>query len=158
MEPAKPPRKQAQKRPRKASARSKAKALAQLVKAPKKRKVVDLEKMSEDYQALIKRVVKKDANKIDPFDIYETNTWLCLVFDTFSQKREFMAKLPDSVSVKDWQYADGEAFAEFVGIPLTPANQPVDESKIDKRLTALAFPLVSSEKSGILTPEQDPVG
>ena len=67
-------------------------------------------------------------------DKSETNFWLCLVFQSCGQKREFLTQFPDTPIVYE-QYLDGQAFASAVGIPLHQQAEAPFQSPLDQRLS-----------------------
>lgn len=64
------------------------------------------------------------------------NFWVCLVFDDWDQKQESLGKIAD-LPVLYGMYADGEAFAEKVGLQVTPSAKKPAETPLDKKLSAL---------------------
>jgi hypothetical protein len=68
-------------------------------------------------------------------DKSEVNFWVCLVFQSYDQKHEFLAQLPDDVSVKYGMYVDGETLVQALGYDLTPNKQKPHDSRLDNNLT-----------------------
>lgn len=65
----------------------------------------------------------------------EVNFWVCLVFQTYDQKHEFLSKFP-SAKVLYGMYADGVAFSKVCGVELTPNDHEgnMREPKLCKKL------------------------
>lgn len=78
-------------------------------------------------------------------DKSEVNFWVCLVFQGYDQKYEFLNALP-GVPVLYGMYADGVALAEKIGVHVTPNQQKPFKSPLDRKLMGLT--IAASKKSG----------
>ena len=68
----------------------------------------------------------------------EVNFWVCLVFQSHEQKLEFLREIVD-VPILYGMYVDGQAFADFVGVPVTPNNLKPILSRVNKKLAGMAL-------------------
>ena len=93
----------------------------------------------EDNPKLQKFIEAREKSRERGKDKNELNFWVCLVFQSYDQKHEFLKQLPEGLSVKYGMYVDGEAFAEAVGNSITPNNQKPHESKLDNTLKERAL-------------------
>ena len=93
--------------------------------------------LSEDNQKLAAFIARREASKLRGKDKGEVNFWLCLVFQSWAQKQEFLARCPD-LETRYGMYCDGEAFAAAVGKPVTPNEQKPITPRIDKNLEGMA--------------------
>jgi hypothetical protein len=96
------------------------------------------EAISEESQKLKEFIERRKASVARGNDKAEVNFWVCLVFQSWLQKMEFLSKIAD-VPVLYGMYANGEVLAAKVGLPVTPNAQKVIESPLDKKLTALVL-------------------
>lgn len=94
-----------------------------------------LEEQSEALKSFIER---RKKSKIRGADKAEQAFYVCLVFQSYDQKKEFLAQMAD-IPVLYGMYADGQTFAERVGLPVTPNTQPPIASALDKKLKAMAM-------------------
>ena len=97
------------------------------------------EDVLEDNPKLQKFIEARQKSRERGKDKNELNFWVCLVFQSYDQKHEFLKQLPEGLSVKYGMYVDGEAFAETVGDGVTPNNQKPHESKLDNTLKERAL-------------------
>lgn len=95
--------------------------------------VETLEEQSATLQEFIER---RKASQARGNDKAENNFWVCLVFQSYQQKYEFLYAI-QHVPVLYGMYADGQALAESVGITVTPNTQKPVQSPLDKKLAAL---------------------
>jgi len=71
-------------------------------------------------------------------DKREVNFWLCLVFQNYEQKKEFLAQFEGLETLYD-MYVDGVAFAQKIGKPVTVLNlRPIVPPPPDPNLSKLA--------------------
>jgi len=94
--------------------------------------------ISEESQKLQEFIARRKASMQRGNDKAEVNFWVCLVFQSWLQKQEFLAKIQE-VPVLYGMYADGEAFAARVGLAVTPNLQRTLMSPLDKKLQALVL-------------------
>jgi len=97
------------------------------------------EDVLEDNPKLQKFIEAREKSRERGKDKNELNFWVCLVFQSYDQKHEFLKQLPEGLSVKYGMYVDGEAFAEAVGNSITPNSQKPHESKLDNTLKERAL-------------------
>ena len=97
------------------------------------------EDVLEDNPKLQKFIEARQKSRERGKDKNELNFWVCLVFQSYDQKHEFLKQLPEGLSVKYGMYVGGEAFAEAVGNSITPNNQKPHESKLDNTLKERAL-------------------
>ena len=97
------------------------------------------EDVLEDNPKLQKFIEARQKSRERGKDKNELNFWVCLVFQSYDQKHEFLKQLPEGLSVKYGMYVDGEAFAEAVGNSITPNSQKPHESKLDNTLKERAL-------------------
>lgn len=108
----------------------------------------DLEKLTHDADHIELDAAAAESNpKLQEFiaarahsrkrglDKNETNFWLCLVFQSWAQKHEFLKQIEDVYTLYG-MYVDGQTLAERVGIPVTPNREKPFLSKLDKALVS----------------------
>lgn len=100
----------------------------------------DLDFGLDDFKTR-KRILLEDDPKLKAFlearkksrlrgqDKTETNFWVCLVFQSWDQKQEFLRQIED-LPTKYGMYVDGEAFAERVGIKVSPNKEKKHVSRV----------------------------
>jgi len=93
----------------------------------------ELEDRSQALQDFIKK--RQDSSKRG-YDKADPNYWVCLVFQSWEQKQEFLFNIED-VPVLYGMYADGQTLASRVGIEVTPNTQKPVMSPLDKKLMAM---------------------
>lgn len=93
---------------------------------------------SEESEKLKAFIAKRQASVERGKDKSEVNFWVCLVFQSWLQKQEFLAAITD-VPVLYGMYADGEQFAKRVGVEVTANQQTPIQSPLDKKLSALVI-------------------
>ena len=93
----------------------------------------------EDNPKLQKFIEARKKSRERGKDKNELNFWVCLVFQSYDQKHEFLRQLPEEVGVKYGMYVDGEAFAEAIGNTITLNKQKPHESKLEHTLTEVAL-------------------
>jgi hypothetical protein len=91
----------------------------------------------EDNPKLTKFIEQRKKSRERGNDKNELNFWICLVFQSWEQKHEFLKQIPE-IQVKYGMYVDGEAFADAVGMRVTPNHQKPFESRLDVALTERA--------------------
>ncbi len=99
---------------------------------PKKEKLTPSD-VAEDNPKLAKFIEQREKSRARGKDKNELNFWVCLIFQSYDQKIEFLNSLPD-LQVKYGMYVDGEVFAEAMGIRITPNTQKPFQSPLDKNL------------------------
>lgn len=97
------------------------------------------EDMAEDNTKLKKFIEAREKGRERGVDKGEVNFWVCLVFQSWEQKQEFLANLGD-VPTQYGMYADGEMFAAACGKPVTPNTQKPHNVPIDKTLSGMVMP------------------
>lgn len=98
-----------------------------------KKEKLTLSDIAEDNPKLAKFIEQREKSRARGKDKNELNFWVCLIFQSYDQKIEFLNSLPD-LQVKYGMYVDGEAFAEATGIRITPNTQKPFQSPLDKNL------------------------
>ena len=106
---------------------------------PDEKSELTKEDVLEDNPKLQKFIEAREKSRERGKDKNELNFWVCLVFQSYDQKHEFLKQLPEGLSVKYGMYVDGEAFAEAVGNSITPNSQKPHESKLDNTLKERAL-------------------
>lgn len=91
---------------------------------------------SEQSEKLREFIRRRQQSMDRGEDKAEVNFWVCLVFASWDQKQEFLTQMPD-VPVLYGMYADGEAFAGRVGMPVRPSPQQPVKSMLERKLAAL---------------------
>jgi len=96
------------------------------------------EELIEDNPKLVKFLEERERANVRMQDADDPNFWLCLVFQSWDQKQEFLERFPDLVT-EYGMYVDGEAFAKAVGVPVIPNMQKPLKVSTEKRLEAMAM-------------------
>lgn len=94
-----------------------------------------IEANNEAEKTRLANEVIKQKLRID--DHRQIHTYLCLVFQSETQKFEFLAHFPNVLCV-DEVFIDGETFAEAVNKSVTLNELPPIESPLTKKLVNLA--------------------
>ncbi|MHB8397319.1 MAG: ParB N-terminal domain-containing protein [Candidatus Limnocylindrales bacterium] len=106
-----------------------------------------MERCDEDNPKLAAFIARRAQARAEGKDKAETNFWVCVVFDSFEQKDEFLRAIPEVPSVYK-QYVDGRAFAKRCGVTLEPRESPVLHSPLDRGLVAMVLdPLESGSRA-----------
>ena len=96
-----------------------------------------LDLMDPEKDAVIEHFRKENKGaKKKQEDKNETYFYVCAVFQSQSQKMEFLGQIPNVLCV-DEVFIDGESFAQAVGKPVTPNELPPYESPLHKILSKL---------------------
>jgi hypothetical protein len=103
----------------------------------KQKETPTLEDMAEDNPKLAKFIAAREASRARGADKGEVNFWVCLVFQSWEQKQEFLKQVPD-VPTRYGMYADGEAFAAACGKPVMPNTQKPVKVPLDAKLERMA--------------------
>lgn len=69
----------------------------------------------------------------------EVNFWLCMVFQSWEQKHEFL-KQCEGIETRYGMYVDGEGFANAVGKPVKPNTVKPIRRMVDKELSGMVIP------------------
>jgi|GEM_PF-1260004 len=93
----------------------------------------------EDNPKLQKFIEAREKSRERGKDKNELNFWVCLVFQSYDQKHEFLKQLPENLQVKYGMYVDGESLAEAVGLEVNPNQQKPFESRLDNTLKERAL-------------------
>lgn len=93
-------------------------------------------KLDEQSQTLQEFIQRRKASADRGNDKAEQNFWVCLVFQSWTQKQEFLFAIKDT-PVLYGMYANGEQLAARLGIQVTPNRQKEIKSPLDKKLAAL---------------------
>ena len=104
---------------------------------PKEKEKPTLADMAEDNPKLAKFIAAREVSRARGADKGEVNFWVCLVFQSWDQKQEFLKQVPD-VPTRYGMYADGEAFSAAVGKPVTPSTQKPVKVPLDAALSEMA--------------------
>lgn len=96
---------------------------------------ITLDDVQEDNPKLQGFIDRRERGRERGKDKSEVNFWVCLVFQSYDQKHEFLSQLPDDVSVKYGMYVDGETLVQALGYDLTPNKQKPHDSRLDNNLT-----------------------
>jgi hypothetical protein len=72
-------------------------------------------------------------------DKAETNFWVCLVFQSWDQKQEFLKQLGAIPTLYQGMYVDGETLAKAIGKSVTPNTLPPIKTVVQKRLAAIVL-------------------
>jgi hypothetical protein len=94
--------------------------------------------MYEDDGKLKAFLAARQKSKERGADSGEINFWLCLVFQSYKQKYEFLNQFKD-MPTRYGMYIDGELFAKAVGRPVTPNAQKPFMYKIEKQLSEMVI-------------------
>lgn len=106
--------------------------------APADGRPLTLDDISEDRED-INQFLKARRQMIDSWDDKnETNFWVCLVFQNWKQKKQFLDQL-EGVGVLYGMYANGEDFAEAVGLPVTRSDAKAMSCPISRRLVEMSM-------------------
>lgn len=97
------------------------------------------EDLSEDEKKLKAFIAEREKGSRRMEDRYETNFWVCLVFNSWDQKQEFLRQVPVK-SLFNGMYVDGESFAEQVGKPVKKNAQKGYKTVVQKRLANMVIP------------------
>ncbi len=81
------------------------------------------------FQKLAKEALAKETKSM--VDMFDTEHFVCLSFQSRDQKDEFLAK-SGLISAGD-KYLDGHKVAEIMGIEIAPSPKITKENKINKR-------------------------
>jgi hypothetical protein len=81
------------------------------------------------FQELAKASLAKETKSMA--DMFDTEHWVCLSFQSREQKDEFLAK-SGLIAAGD-KYLDGHKVAKIMDIQLTPAPKIIKENKPNKR-------------------------
>ena len=110
----------------------------------------DAQETAADVDELVEDDVSEDNSKLEKFleakqhatergkDILESNFWLCLVFQSYEQKIEFLSKIGDP-ETRYRIYADGQTIAKALGVEITPNTQKPLIVRTEKKLEELAM-------------------
>jgi len=101
------------------------------------------ETLSNQSDALQEFIEKRKKSLERGTDKSEQNFWLCMVFQSWEQKQEFLFAI-QHVPVLYGMYADGQTLASSVGISVTPNQQKPITSPLDKKLAALVSESIQS--------------
>jgi len=93
----------------------------------------------EDNPKLQKFIEAREKSRERGKDKNELNFWVCLVFQSYDQKHEFLKQLPENLQVKYGMYVDGESLAEAVGLEVNPNQQKPFESRLENTLKERAL-------------------
>ena len=93
-----------------------------------------IDDVKEDNPKLQKFIEAREKSRERGKDKNELNFWVCLVFQSYDQKHEFLKQLPENLQVKYGMYVDGESLAEAVGIEVNPNQQKPFESRLENAL------------------------
>ena len=96
------------------------------------------EDASEDSPKLKQFLEARAESKKRFLDKVDANFWVCLVFQSYDQKHEFLGALAD-VPVLYGMYVDGQRLAERIGIPVAPNVQKPFRSPVDQKLQRLTL-------------------
>lgn len=91
------------------------------------------EPIQERSEALQKFIDAREKGRAKFNDAVDVNFWVCLVFQSSEQKKEFLDKIP-GVAVKYGMYADGQQFSSACGIEITQEYKNKISPKVDKCL------------------------
>jgi len=83
--------------------------------------------------AFQERAVTDAARRLKATD---SEYWVCLCFQTRAQVEEFLSN--SGHPAPEEKYVDGVAFAERLGVTVTPDVTPYGQTKIDKKWAGLA--------------------
>ena len=106
---------------------------------PDEKSELTSEDVLEDNPKLQKFIEAREKSRERGKDKNELNFWVCLVFQSYDQKHEFLKQLPENLQVKYGMYVDGESLAEAVGLEVNPNSQKPHESKLDNTLKERAL-------------------
>lgn len=93
---------------------------------------------AEDNEKLKNFLEAKQAAWDRGANLSETNYWLCLVFQSFDQKVEFLSKLGNPETIYR-QYADGQTIALAMGIDITPNQERPQTVMVEKALAEMTM-------------------
>lgn len=102
------------------------------------------DKLTEQSETLEAFIAARKKSTERGNDKAETNFWVCLVFQSWEQKQEFLFAIKD-IPVLYGMYADGQTLAQRLGIRVTPNAQREITSPLDKKLMALVEPSLVSQ-------------
>lgn len=94
--------------------------------------------MAEDNPKLKAFIERREASRERGKDKSEVNFWLCMVFQSYEQKMEFLNRF-EGLETKYGMYVDGEVIAERIGKPLTPNTQKPILVPEDKTLSGMVM-------------------
>ena len=106
---------------------------------PDEKSELTSEDVLEDNPKLQKFIEAREKSRERGKDKNELNFWVCLVFQSYDQKHEFLKQLPENLQVKYGMYVDGESLAEAVGLEVNPNQQKPFESRLDNTLKERAL-------------------
>jgi hypothetical protein len=94
--------------------------------------------LKESNPKLDEFIAAREASRERGQDKGEVNFWVCLVFQSYEQKHEFLNQVKD-VPTQYGMYVDGEALARAVGLPVAPNIQKPVTVPIDKKLSEMVM-------------------
>jgi hypothetical protein len=100
---------------------------------PKKEKLT-MADISEDNPKLAKFIEQREKSRARGKDKNELNFWVCLIFQSYDQKAEFIKSLPEGMEIKYGKYVDGEALADTLHLAITINMQKPFTSKLEEGL------------------------
>jgi hypothetical protein len=100
---------------------------------PKKEKLT-MTDIAEDNPNLAKFIEQREKSRERGKDKNELNFWICLIFQSYDQKTEFIKHLPEGTEIKYEKYVDGEALADALNISVTKNTQKPFTSKVESGL------------------------
>jgi hypothetical protein len=92
--------------------------------------------IGEKDEKLKKFISEREKSRARGKDKNEVNFWVCLVFQSFEQKKQFLEKT-SSVPCLYGQYINGEKFAEYFNIQIEKNKKTQFENIVDKKLCEL---------------------
>lgn len=94
------------------------------------------DRLDEQSTKLAEFIERRRDSQARGNDKADANFWVCLVFQSWDQKQEFLFAIQD-VPVLYGMYADGQTLAQRLGYAITPNAQREIQSHLDKKLVAL---------------------
>lgn len=91
---------------------------------------------SEDNPKLKAFIAAREKSRARGKDKNEVNFWVCLVFQSFAQKMQFLAAV-DDIPTLYGMYVDGERLAKRLGIKVDPNEFKQVTSPLNKRLAEM---------------------
>jgi hypothetical protein len=90
--------------------------------------------ISEDNPKLLNFIEQREKSRAQGKDKTERNFWICVVFQSYDQKIEFLSNLND-LETKYGMYIDGEEFSDKIGVKIQKNEIKPSIPKIEKKLS-----------------------
>lgn len=100
--------------------------------------VPKLKDMSEKSEKLKKFIESRKSSRRILGDRNDVSFWLCVVFQSYEQKHEFLSKIGNP-RTRYGMYLDGEELAKAVGVEMKEVDIPPAHVRINKKLSEMVM-------------------